>query len=103
MKKKTVRCHDVLGHICEELDTRMNSAKCRALKRHLETCPNCTAYLDSLRKTITLYSTSPNPRLPGKVRNELFAVLKLEHTHTGRKSAVSRKPRREKNPTLSGV
>jgi anti-sigma factor RsiW len=78
MKNKTVRCHDVLNHICEELDTKLTSAKCRELKRHLEKCPNCTAYLDSLRKTITLYSTTPKPRLPGKVRKELFAVLKLK-------------------------
>ena len=78
MKKKTVRCHDVLNHICEELDTKLTSAKCRELKRHLEGCPNCTAYLDSLRKTISLYSTTPNPRLPQKAREKLFALLKLE-------------------------
>ena len=78
MKKKIVRCHDVLDHICEELDTKLSSAKCRELKRHLERCPNCTAYLDSLRKTITLYGSSPNPRLPQKVRKQLFAVLKLK-------------------------
>jgi hypothetical protein len=78
MKKRTVRCHDVLNHICEELDTKLTSAKCLALKRHLEKCPNCTAYLDSLRKTITLYSSTPKPLLPGKVRKELFAVLRLK-------------------------
>ena len=78
MKKKTVRCHDVLNHICEELDTKLTSAKCRELKRHLEGCPNCTAYLDSLRKTISLYSSTPNPRLPQKAREKLFALLKLE-------------------------
>jgi hypothetical protein len=77
MKKKTVRCDDVLNHICEELDTKLSSAKCRELKRHLKQCPNCTAYLDSLRKTITLYSALPNPRVPQKARKQLFAVLKL--------------------------
>ncbi|MCX6145191.1 MAG: zf-HC2 domain-containing protein [Ignavibacteriales bacterium] len=78
MKKKTVRCDDVLNHICEELDTKLTSAKCRELKRHLERCPNCTAYLDSLRKTIMLYSSTPNPRLPQKARRQLFAALKLK-------------------------
>ena len=78
MKKKAVRCHDVLNHICEELETKLTSAKCRELKRHLEGCPNCSAYLDSLRKTITLYATSPSPRLPQKTRKQLFAVLKLK-------------------------
>ena len=78
MKKKTVHCHDVLNHICEELDTRLTSAKCRELKRHLEKCPNCTAYLDSLRKTIILYGSSPNPHLPDKARKQLFAILRLK-------------------------
>ena len=78
MKKRTVRCHDVLNHICEELDTKLTSAKCRELKRHLNHCSNCTAYLDSLHKTITLFASSPNPRLPGKARKQLFAVLKLK-------------------------
>jgi hypothetical protein len=93
MKKKTVRCHDVLGHICEDLDTKLTSAKCRALKSHLEKCPNCTAYLDSLRKTITLYASSPNLRIPEKARKELFAVLKLEHRHTGRRVSAPTKSR----------
>jgi len=78
MKKKTVRCDDVLNHICVELDTKLTSSKCLELKRHLERCPNCTAYLDSLRKTIMLYSSTPNPRLPQKARKQLFAVLKLK-------------------------
>ena len=78
MKKKTVCCDDVLNHICEELDTKLTSAKCRELKRHLEQCPNCTVYLDSLRKTIMLYSSAPNPRLPQKARKKLFATLKLK-------------------------
>jgi hypothetical protein len=78
MKKKTVHCHDVLNHICEELDTKLTSAKCRELKRHLEHCANCTAYLDSLRKTISLYASTPNPRLPRNANKKLLAVLKLK-------------------------
>lgn len=78
MKKKPVHCKDVLSHICEELDTKLTSAQCRELKRHLEGCPNCTAYLDSLRKTISLYKTASTPRLPKKAQEQLFAVLKLK-------------------------
>ena len=78
MKKKTVRCKDVRCHICEELDTKLTSAKCCELKRHLEGCPDCTAYLDSLRKTISLYKTVSTPRLPKKAQQKLFSVLKLK-------------------------
>lgn len=78
MKKKTMQCPEVLEHICEELDVKMSSAKCREIKKHLEGCPNCTAYLDSLKKTIKLYKTYPGKKVPQKARKELYAVLNLK-------------------------
>jgi len=78
MKKKPLRCPDVLDHICEELDGKISSAQCREIRRHLEGCPNCTAYLDSLKKTVRLYKTYPNKKVPQKARKQLFAVLKLK-------------------------
>jgi anti-sigma factor (TIGR02949 family) len=76
--KKTVHCPDVLRHICEELDTKLTTAQCRELKRHLAKCPNCTAYLDSLKATIKLYSSVPAKHPPRKLRKQLFATLKLK-------------------------
>jgi len=76
--KKTVRCPDVLNHICEELDTKLTTAQCRELKRHLAKCPNCTAYLDSLKTTIRLYSLAPVKHPSPKARKQLFAILKLK-------------------------
>ncbi|HTY35774.1 MAG TPA: zf-HC2 domain-containing protein [Bacteroidota bacterium] len=78
MKKRQMRCPEILDHICEELDTKISSAKCREIKRHLSECPNCTAYLDSLKKTITLYKTYPGRKVPQKARKQLFAVLNLK-------------------------
>ena len=78
MKKHTMHCPEVLDHICEELDTKISSAKCREIKRHLAQCPNCTAYLDGLKKTIKLYKTYPSKKVPQKTREQLFAVLKLK-------------------------
>lgn len=78
MKKKTVHCPDVLNHICEELDTKLTTAQCRELKRHLAKCPNCTAYLDSLKTTIKLYSSVPAKHSPQKLRKQLFATLRLK-------------------------
>ena len=78
MKKRPIHCPDVLEHICEQLDTDLNSARCREIKRHLKKCPNCTAYLDSLRKTVKLYASYPNPQVTQKARKQLFAVLKLK-------------------------
>lgn len=79
MKTKLPTCSDVARHVCEQLDADINSHKCRQIKRHLERCPNCTAYLDSLKKTVRLYVHYRNPRVPAGSRKRLFAVLKLSH------------------------
>jgi len=77
MRTKTLKCSSVLDHICNELDTKISSRKCQEIRRHLARCPNCTAYLDSLKKTIRLYATYPHPHVPAKNRKKLLAVLKL--------------------------
>ena len=78
MKLKKINCTSVAEHVCGELDEDINSAACRAIKKHLKSCPNCTAYLDSLKKTVRIYKYSPNPRFPSKARRKLFATLKIK-------------------------
>lgn len=80
MKAKLIQIHnctDVAEHICEHLDYKLDSRKCREIKKHLETCPNCTAYLDSMKKTVKLYHLVRNPRIPSSSRKKLYKVLKL--------------------------
>jgi anti-sigma factor RsiW len=77
MKKKHLSCKEITNYICGELDEHFDSPKCREIKRHIEACPNCTAYLDSLKKTVRLYREYQNPTVSEQCRKELFAVLKL--------------------------
>ncbi|MBI3787476.1 MAG: zf-HC2 domain-containing protein [Ignavibacteriales bacterium] len=77
MKQTKLHCSDVVKHICDELDQKLNSKQCREIKKHLAKCPNCTAYLDSMTKTVRLYKLQPNPSVPQKSRKKLYAVLKL--------------------------
>ena len=74
----TPACREVAKHLQEELDARLQSRACRELRKHLAHCPNCTAYLDSLRKTVLLYRRFPDPHTPKRMREKLFAVLKLQ-------------------------
>jgi RNA polymerase sigma-70 factor (ECF subfamily) len=78
MKKKPVTCKEVFNHICENLDEKMDSPRCREIRRHLDRCPNCVAYLDSLKKTIRLYRAYPQPRLPEKARKKFRTELKAQ-------------------------
>jgi predicted anti-sigma-YlaC factor YlaD len=78
MRLKKINCTSVAEHVCGELDEDINSPACRAIKKHLKSCPNCTAYLDSLKKTVLIYKRTSNPRFPAKARNKLFATLKIK-------------------------
>lgn len=84
MKRKPIRCSEVASYVCENLTEGINSPRCRALKKHLAECPNCTAYLDSLRKTVHLFKTVGDPRLPGNVRKHLHSVINVEELRKGR-------------------
>ena len=77
MKLKKIDCLEVAKHVCGDLDEHMDSPECRAIRKHLETCPNCTAYLDSLKKTVLIYQHISNPRAPKQMKRKLFAKLKL--------------------------
>jgi len=77
MKRRPIKCKEVALYLCENLTEGLNSARCRALKKHLAHCPNCTAYLDSLRKTVYLFKAYRDPRVPGKTRKKLHSILRL--------------------------
>ncbi|MDL1892965.1 hypothetical protein FBQ87_08750 [Sphingobacteriales bacterium CHB3] len=72
-----MKCKGVYQYICLNLDADMNSPKCRAIKKHLDSCPNCTAYLDSLKKTILLYKKQEGPSIPLKTHRKLHKVIDL--------------------------
>ncbi len=71
-----MKCSDVYRYICANLDENLDSARCRQIKRHIAECPDCSAYLDSLRKTIFLYRTYPTPTIPRSVHKRLFKVIR---------------------------
>jgi hypothetical protein len=74
----TLSCGKVYEHLCENLDSKLDTESCRRIKAHIKGCKNCSALLDSLKKTVFLYKKYPAPELPDTCRNELFAVIRLE-------------------------
>lgn len=76
-KQELVRCKDVADHICEHLDTDLDRKRCHEIRQHIKDCPDCYAYLDSMKKTIHLYRIEKAPSVPKRVRSRLFAVLHL--------------------------
>lgn len=70
------------GHLLEDLsaylDGEASEALCAEIRDHLAQCEDCQAVVDTLRKTITLYHTLPQPGLPSAAREQLFHTLHLE-------------------------
>lgn len=71
-------CKKVYQHICESLDEDLDTPRCRAIKQHIESCPNCQTYMASLKKTIRLYRSIPVARTPRKAHSRLEAVIEAE-------------------------
>jgi len=74
----TLSCGKVYEHLCDNLDSKLDSEACRRIKAHIKGCKNCSALLDSLKKTVYLYKKYPAPELPEKSRKKLFAVIRLD-------------------------
>ncbi len=75
---RTVRCNEVTKYICENLDAQLNSPKCRAIKKHLQSCKTCSKNLADLKKVIAMYRRESVPRLSQSIEKQLFAALKLK-------------------------
>ena len=74
-KSKTISCQDVANYICENLDEKINSPLCREIKKHLHTCPDCSANLLTLKKTVQFYRRYPTPKLSRLCHKELISKL----------------------------
>jgi hypothetical protein len=64
-------------NICSELGEDMDSPNCRALHEYIKTCPNCAAFVDSVKKTITLYRDY-RPEYSQEKHTRLFKALKFD-------------------------
>lgn len=69
---------EIYKHLCENLDSKLNSEECRRLREHIESCDNCTALLDSLKKTVYLYKEMPIPSMPKRLEKQLLSIIQLE-------------------------
>ena len=72
------KCTQALRYICDNLDAQVDSPKCREIRRHLEECPDCSAYLDSMKKTVDLYRRVTVAPVPKTVHRILHESLKKE-------------------------
>jgi anti-sigma factor RsiW len=86
-----VTCAGVYKHICDHLDENLSSPRCRAIHRHLKTCPECAAYLASLKTTVRLYRRMPVPPRTAGSRRLVAHTLRVVLAQEPRTSARRRR------------
>lgn len=78
-----MKCSDVFRHICDNLDSELGTKRCREIRRHLKACPDCRAYLASLKSTVTLYRSLPAPPLSRAAHDRLLRALEARGCFSG--------------------
>lgn len=91
-----MKCTEVYLHICDNLDQRLGTRRCREIRLHLRVCRNCRAYLASLKRTVSLYRSVPSPRLPRAAHDRMIRALNAhgcfpESVNRPRKLSVRRR------------
>lgn len=62
-----------------QLGKDFNAAIIEEVAQHMEECPDCKIYVDSVQQTIKLYRTTEKQQsIPDDVSDRLFKVLKLK-------------------------
>lgn len=77
MKNSKVKCKEVMSHICDSLGEDLNSPKCINIKDHLEKCPSCQSYFESVESTVKFYKKY-NVKLDNEGHQRLLSVLGLD-------------------------
>lgn len=73
----SITCDDVVSYICSQFGEDDSSERCRHVRAHLEKCPDCGAYCDSIDKLIAVYRAA-SPSFPPAAKTELLRVLGIE-------------------------
>ncbi len=59
----------VRAQLSDYLDGGLAISEVERVSRHLDSCADCTAYLATLRRTVTLLGELPTPSAPARARD----------------------------------
>jgi predicted anti-sigma-YlaC factor YlaD len=72
-------CREFLTSLSDYVDGVLQEELCAEIERHMSDCEDCRIVIDTLRKTVFLYRTTPMPpTVPDDVRQRLFHRLDLD-------------------------
>jgi anti-sigma factor RsiW len=65
------RCRELLGKLSEYLDGELDLSACGKIEEHMEDCPPCQAFLESLRRTVEHLRHAQPAAIPEDVKREI--------------------------------
>jgi predicted anti-sigma-YlaC factor YlaD len=74
-----VDCTEVMEQLFEYLDPDVRVELRKQVDEHLHSCHDCSYYVDTVRKTVTLYQADLRIELPMKASERLRAALAAEY------------------------
>jgi anti-sigma factor RsiW len=69
-------CREVFARLSEYLDGELDPGICSHLEEHMDDCPPCQAFLESLRRTVDLTRDLPAQALPDGFEEELLEAYR---------------------------
>ena len=69
-------CREMFARLSEYLDEELDPDLCGGVEAHLDGCPPCQAFLESLRRTIDLIGSLEAPALDRDTRRRIVADVR---------------------------
>jgi RNA polymerase sigma-70 factor (ECF subfamily) len=69
-------CPDVVLLFSQHLEGDIERETCATMESHLEACPRCRGACNSLRRTVEMCRTAPEPKVPAAVIESVRAALR---------------------------
>jgi RNA polymerase sigma-70 factor (ECF subfamily) len=68
-------CPPVVELLSRHMEGEISADLCAQMEQHVASCPGCQGACDSLRKTLALCRSSPEPRLPSSVQRSVRSAI----------------------------
>jgi len=76
LRRKDLVCREAVELVTEYLDGALSRRDRRRLEAHLAACPNCGAYFEQIRATISLTGSIEPEDLSPEARDELTELYR---------------------------
>jgi anti-sigma factor RsiW len=76
LRRHDIVCQQAVELVTDYLEGALSRGERRRFERHLRACPNCTAYVEQIRVTITLTGAIEADELAPEAREELSELFR---------------------------